>query len=147
MLRQTFEPLFCPQLLCHSACAQHRLPPPPHAHHVEPLAREDDLPHRLPAVAAGALQPIAHFHSADFAFGIPDHQQHRERLRHPVTGVALVLDREDLRAVALALALGGIVGLELQPERQRRSVHQPRVGAKRLPWVPATNVHNPEGVE
>lgn len=30
---------------------------------------------------------------------IPDHQQHREGLRQPVTGVALVLEREDFRTV------------------------------------------------
>jgi hypothetical protein len=32
------------------------------------------LLHRLLSVVAGALQPVAHFHLADFALGIPDHQ-------------------------------------------------------------------------
>ena len=47
---------------------------------------------------------LAHFHPADFALGIADHQQHRERLRHPIFRVALLLEREDFRAVAPALA-------------------------------------------
>ena len=49
---------------------------PPHAHRVEPFTREDDLPHRLPTVVTRSLQPIAHFHPADFARGIAHLAEH-----------------------------------------------------------------------
>ena len=37
-------------------CSEHPLSPLAHAHHIEPLAREDDLLRGLPAVVARALQ-------------------------------------------------------------------------------------------
>ena len=52
--------------------------------------------HRSPSFSQFSL-----FHPADLALGIPNHQQHGAHLRHPVTGVALVPDRENLAAVAL----------------------------------------------
>jgi hypothetical protein len=55
------------------------LPPPAHAHHFEALALEDNLLHRLLPVVALALQPVAHFHPADFALAIADHQQNGNR--------------------------------------------------------------------
>ena len=77
-------------------------------HHVEAFPLENDVFDRLLAILARAFQPIAHFHPAHFAFRIADHQQHGEFLRHPVTGVALVFDAEDFRAVALPLLEVGI---------------------------------------
>jgi hypothetical protein len=58
------------------------------------------------------LFAISAFSCGEFFNRLPDDQQHGERLRHPVTGVAFVLDREDFRAVALALAQVGIARLE-----------------------------------
>jgi hypothetical protein len=53
---------------------QYFVSPAPHAHYVEPLALEDDLLYRLLAIVAFSLEPVAHFHPVDFAFGIPDQQ-------------------------------------------------------------------------
>ncbi len=51
-----------------------------------------------------------------------DHQQHGERLRHPVFRGTLLLEREDFHAVASALARVGIARLELQAELRARGL-------------------------
>ena len=74
-----------------STTAQHFLPPPRHAHRIERLACEDDLPHRFPACAL-AFQVGAYVHSADFAIRRADDQHDGVSLLLPVIGPTRVLD-------------------------------------------------------
>src|ERR1019366_2463508 len=57
----------------------------------EPLAREDDLPHRLPA-GAFVFEVGAHVHPADFAIRRADDQHDGVSLLLPVTGPARALN-------------------------------------------------------
>ena len=67
---------------------QQPLPPPPDSHHVKPLARKDNLRHRLGPISGFPPQPIPQLHPAELAFRITNDKHDGESLLHPVPDIA-----------------------------------------------------------
>ena len=111
------------------------------AHAAEQQNLPAPRPHREPPIRQRNKTPRFHIHALRHRH-IDEPVISRLPLRR-APSVAEVLRYSGVRLEANTKESSSQSGSTLAPERQRRSIFQPRVGAKRLPWVSGKNPPQP----